>query len=250
MAHDITEVHTRDGICPVHTFAPDGSGPWPGVLMFMDAHGVRPALYEIAERLANHGYVVALPDLYYRSGFVAPPDAKLFSDPDRRAYWTQHVLPTLSAENIARDIPAFIAHLDSRSDVRRGPIGVDGYCLGGRLALVAAGRFPERVAAVASYHGAGLATDTPESPHRLAPNMKARVYVGGAKEDASFDDAQKARLEAALTEAGVDHRIETYDAKHGWVPSDTATHDAVAAERHWTTLFELFDATLSSGRQR
>src|SRR5690349_22845520 len=147
MPHEINEVRTQDGLCPVHTFAPAGSGSWPGVLMFMDAHGVRPALYEIAERLANHGYVVALPDLYYRSGFVAPPGAKLFSDPDRRAHWTEKVLPTLSAENLARDMPAFIAHLDSRGDVRRGKIGVDGYCLGGRFALVAAGRFPERVAA-------------------------------------------------------------------------------------------------------
>jgi carboxymethylenebutenolidase len=244
MKHDIAQIRTQDGICPVHTFAPEGDGPWPSVLMFMDAHGVRPALYELAERLANHGYVVALPDLYYRSGFVAPPGAKLFSDPTTRAYWTEQVLPTLSAENIARDMPAFIAYLDSRSDVRDGSIGVVGYCLGGRLALVAAGRFPERVAAVASYHGAGLATDAPESPHRLAPNMAARVYVGGAKEDATFDDAQKVRLEAALTGAGVDHLIETYDAKHGWVPSDTATHDPAAAERHWVTLFALFDQTL------
>ena len=246
MTHETAEVQTQDGICPVHTFAPHGSGPWPGVVMFMDAHGVRPALYEIAGRLADHGYVVVLPDLYYRSGFVAPSGAKLFSDPATRVYWTERVVPTLSADNIARDMPALIAHLDSRSDVRRGAIGVDGYCLGGRLALVAAGRFPERVAAAASYHGAGLATDAPESPHRLAPNMRARVYVGAAKEDSSFDDAQKARLEAALTEARVDHRIETYDAKHGWVPSDTATHDPVATERHWVTLLELFDATLSS----
>lgn len=246
MKHDTTGVQTRDGICPMHTFAPSGSGHWPGVVMFMDAHGVRPALYEIAERLANHGYVVALPDLYYRSGFVAPPGAKLFLDPAMRAFWTGHVLPTLSADNIARDMPAFMRHLDSRSDVRVGPIGVDGYCMGGRLALVVAGRFPERVAAAAAYHPGGLATDAPDSPHRLAPNMKARVYVGGAKEDASFDDAQKARLEAALTEAGVDHRIETYDAKHGWVPSDTAVHDPLATERHWETLLTLFDSTLSS----
>lgn len=246
MAHDTIRVRTQDGLCPVHTFAPAGSERWPGVVMFMDAHGVRPALYEIAERLANHGYVVALPDLYYRSGFVAPPGAKLFSDPTARAYWTEHVLPTLTADNIARDMPAFIAHLDSRRDVRDGSIGIVGYCLGGRLALVAAGRFPDRVAAVASYHGGGLATDAPESPHRLAPDMKARVYVGGAKEDGGFDDAQKARLEAALTDAQVDHLIETYDAKHGWVPADTATHDPAAAERHWATLFELFDGTLSS----
>ena len=215
----------------------------PGVLLFMDAHGVRPALLAIAERLASNGYVVAVPDLYYRTGYTAPAGATLFTDPAARAHWTEQILPTLSIATIMRDVPAFIAHLHSRPDVDSGAIGLTGYCLGGRLALAAAGHYPDRIAAVASYHGGHLATDAPDSPHRLAPNIKARVYVGGASEDASFDDAQKARLETALTEANVDHRIETYAARHGWVPSDTAVHDHAAAERHWETLLELFRTT-------
>jgi carboxymethylenebutenolidase len=244
MPHDSTDVRTQDGTCPVHTFAPAGKGSWPGVLLFMDAIGIRPALFEVAERLATHGYVVAVPDLYYRSGYVPPTGAQFFSDRDIRAHWMTNILPTVSGPNVMRDMPAFIAHLDSRPDVRKGPIGITGYCLGGRLALTAAGHFPDRIAAAASYHGGGLATDAPESPHRLAPYMKARVYVGGASQDSSFDDAQKARLEAALTEAPVDHRIETYDARHGWVLSDMPVHDPIAAERHWATLLDLFDSTL------
>ena len=244
MPHETIDVQTEDGICPVHTFGPAGPGQWPGVLLFMDGHGVRAALFEIAERLASSGYVVAVPDLYYRTGYRAPAGAILFTDPVARAHWTEHILPTLSIANVMRDVPTFGDYLASRPDVRAGRIGVSGYCLGGRLALATAGHYPGLVAAVASYHGGHLATDAPDSPHRLAPKITARVYVGGARDDASFDDAQRTRLEAALREAGVDYRIEMYDARHGWVPSDTAAHDAAAAERHWRTLLELFDATL------
>jgi carboxymethylenebutenolidase len=244
MAQQTIDVRTDDGICPTHLFEPDGQGPWPGVVMFMDGLGVRPALFAMAERLAAGGYIVALPDLYYRSGFKVGDASTLFSDPVRRADFFSRIAPTVSAANIMRDMPALLALLDSRPAVLAGPIGTTGYCLGGRLSLVAAGTFPDRVAAAASYHGGGLATDAPDSPHRLAPSMKARVYVGGAIEDSGFDDAQKQRLEDALRDAGVDHVIETYQAKHGWVPSDTAAHDPVAAERHWQTLFQLFGETL------
>jgi carboxymethylenebutenolidase len=121
--------------------------------------------------------------------------------------------------------------------------------MGGLMSLIAAGTYPDRVVAAASYHGGRLATDAPESPHRLAPKMRARVYVGGAIEDPSFPDDMKARLEEALTSAGVDHRVETYPAKHGWVLRDTPTYDAAACERHWQTLLALLDETLKTTRE-
>jgi carboxymethylenebutenolidase len=243
MPHETMQLRTADGLCPTHVFEPEGNGPWPGVLFFMDGLGVRPALFEIGERLASNGYHVILPDLYYRSGFAAPGNA-LFTDPAIRADWTARILPTVSIANIMRDMPAFLAHLESRAALTDGRIGITGYCLGGRLSLAAAGHFPDRVVAAASYHGAGLATDAPDSPHRLAPVMQARVYVAGAIEDRGFDDAQKERLEMALTAAGVDHRVETYNARHGWVPSDTPVHDPAATERHWETLLALLGGTL------
>jgi carboxymethylenebutenolidase len=242
------DIRTADGVCPTHIFEPNATGPWPAVVVFMDGFGVRPALFEIAERLAGGAYHVVLPDLYYRSGFVAP-GMKLFSDPAIRADWTTRILPTISTANIMRDMMAFLAYLDARSSVRRGRIGTTGYCMGGRLSLAAAGHFPDRVAAAASYHGGGLATDAPDSPHRLAPAMKARVYVAGAIEDSGFDDAQKQRLDDALTAAKVDHVVETYNARHGWVPSDTPVHDPAATEKHWRTLFALFDETLKQGER-
>ena len=114
------------------------------------------------------------------------------------------------------------------------------------MSLTAAGTYPGAIGATASYHGGRLATDDSDSPHLLAPKIRSRVYIGGAIEDASFPDKMKARLEEALTRAGVAHTIETYPAKHGWVVRDFDVFDAAAAERHWETLFALFDATLTA----
>lgn len=245
MPHDTVQLHTEDGTLPTHVFTPSGKGPWPAVIFFMDGIGIRPALFEMAERLAAHGYYVLLPDLYFRTGFKGGP--KMFSDPAVRAEWTKTVAPTVSVAIVMRYIPTLLNFLDEQPQVRHGKIGVTGYCLGGRLSLAAAGHFPDRIAAAASYHGAGLATDAPDSPHRFVANIQGRVYVAGAIEDPGFDDAQKQRLEDALTAAHIEHVVESYNARHGWVPSDTPVHDPRAAERHWETLFDLLDNTLGEG---
>jgi len=247
MPHTRLEIETADGRCPTHAYHPSGGGPWPGVIMYMDGIGMRPALMEIAERIANSGYYVLLPNLFYRVEFDASHGMKVFTDPDLRKDLMTRVMPSASPANVMRDTEALLAHLAAQPEARSERIGITGYCMGGRLAVYAAGHFGDRVAATASYHGGGLATDAPESPHRLAPNMKARVYVAGAIKDPNFDDAQKARLEQALTEAGVDHTIETYQALHGFVPRDTPVHDEAAMARHWETLLALFAATLKTG---
>lgn len=152
-----------------------------------------------------------------------------------------------SQANVRSDMESFLAFLSAQPEVVQPWVGTTGYCMGGSLSLASAGNFPDRVAAAASYHGSRLATDAPDSPHLLAPRMKARVYVGGAVEDAGFPDEMKKRLDDALTEANVPHTIETYEgARHGWVPTDTPVHNPAAAERHWLTLFELFDRALKS----
>src|SRR5205823_3139688 len=117
---------------------------------------------------------------------------------------------------------------------KAGGIATTGYCMGGRMSLTAAGTYPEKIIAAAAYHPGGVVTDAPDSPHLLAPKIKARVYVGGASEDQSFTDAQRSALDEALTKAGVDHVVEKYPAKHGWVLTDTPVYDADNAERHWT----------------
>jgi carboxymethylenebutenolidase len=249
MARTTVTIETRDGRCDASVFRPEAGpakpGPWPAVLFFMDGIGVRPALFAMAERLASHGYFVLLPDLFYRAGpYEAPDPAKLFSDQAFRAAWGTKIAAANQA-NVRSDVEAFLAFLSAQPDVKQPKIGTVGYCMGGSLALATAGNFPDRVAAAASYHGGRLATDAPDSPHLLAPKMKARIYVAAADEDAGFPDEMKKRLDDALSAAAVPHTIETYaGARHGWVPSDTPVHNPVAAERHWKTLLELFDGTL------
>ena len=237
------QVRTNDGVCATHIFTPANGNNLPAVIMFMDAYGIRPAMFELADKLANAGYCVALPDIFYRVGWTAEAATNLFEIPEKREYFMKTVVPNTSADKVMSDMPAWLSALRERPDVRDGGIGTTGYCLGGRLSLTAAGTFPDDVVAAASYHGGGLATDAPDSPHKLAPRMKGRVYVAGAIEDRGFDDAQKQRLEDALTAAHVEHKIETYNAHHGWVPSDQKTHDEAATQKHWRTTFDLFGGT-------
>ena len=239
------EIATRDGRCPAYVWRSEGRGPWPPVLVFMDGIGIRPAMLEIGERLATHGYFVLLPDLYYRSGAYAPMNAKtVFADPDERRTLMERFMSRATLPNLMSDTGAFLDFLAREPDVRPGGVATTGYCLGGAASLAAAGTYPDRIVAAASYHGGRLATDAPESPHRLAPRIRARVYVAGAIEDASFPDDMKARLEEALSAAGVDHVVETYPARHGWVLRDTPAFDAAAHERHWQTLTRLLDECL------
>ncbi len=238
-------IKTRDGLCRSFEFRPAKGGPWPAVLVYMDGLGIRPAMLEVGERLATHGYYVLLPDLFYRSGPYEPMDPHtVFSDPDKRKVLMEKFFALATPANIMSDTRAFLDHIAAQSNVRRGGIGTTGYCMGGLMSLTAAGTYPERIAATASYHGGRLATDAPDSPHLLAPKIKSRVYIAGAIEDQSFPDDMKRRLEEALAKAGVDHKIETYPAKHGWVFRDTPVYDAAAAERHWLSMVTLFDTTL------
>jgi len=234
-----TRIKTEDGFCPTHMFEPDGEGPWSGVLMYMDGIGMRPALWEIATRIAAQGYWVLLPNLFYRVGYNAEHGVDVFTDPEKRADLMTRIMPSASAANVMRDTAALLGFMHAHGNVRDEKIGITGYCMGGRLAIYAAGHLGNRVAAAAAYHPGGLATDAPDSPHKLAPRMKGRIYVGAAMADPSFDAAQKERFDRALSEANVDHTIEDYSARHGFVPSDTPTHDPAAAKRHDETLFAL-----------
>ncbi len=240
-----TDILTRDGVCRSFVFRPDGQGPWPAAIVLMDGPGIRPAMFDIAARLAKSGYFVLLPDLFYRAGDYPPMDTKVvWANADLRNAHRDKYMSTATPENVMADMAAFLEFLADAPDARSGPVGVVGYCMGGRLALIAAGTYVDRIAAAASYHGGGLADDKPSSPHRLAPKMKAKIYVAGAIEDANFPDDMKARLEAALTAAHVEHLIETYPAKHGWVPTDMPAYNAAESEHHWRTLVPFFDDAL------
>ena len=240
------DLRTVEGTLDVYVFHPDGAGPWPAVVVYMDAFGIRPQLGEMMQRLASHGYVVALPNLYHRTPF-APFDPKQVAveGPERARF--KSMVASINGPMVMRDTAAVIAHLDALPSVRRSRLGALGYCMGGGYALAAAGTFPERVEVAASFHGGALATDKPDSPHLLARAMRARVYVGAAGIDPTFPDEQRQRLEAALSEAGVRHTVETYEnAKHGFAVNGHLVYDKEASERHWERLLQLLAETLQS----
>src|ERR1700691_1712051 len=196
---DKIEIRTNDGTCPSYIYRPAGSGPWPAVVGFIDGVVIRPAMLEIGPRLAPHGYYVSLPDLFYRSGPYEPMDPHtVFADPAKRKILMEKFFAPATPANIMSDTRAFLDYLAAQPDVKPGAIGTTGYCMGGLMSLTAAGTYPDRIVATASYHGGRLATDAPESPHLLAPKIKSRVYIAGAIEDASFPDEMKQRLEDAL----------------------------------------------------
>lgn len=234
--------------CPVTLHSPAEGAPFPAVILFMDGPGIRPAIQEMAGRLAASGYAVFLPDLFYRAGPYEPVDPKVvFTNPDLRAAHREKYMATASPRNVMADTAVLIAAIDEAPEAAPGPIGVVGYCMGGKPALFAGATYPDRIAAAASYHGGGLAGEGPGSPHLLLPKIAGKVYVAGAIEDSNFTDEQKATLTAAMEKAGIEHVVETYPAKHGWVPGDTPAHDPAEAEHHWQTLVPFFDSALILG---
>jgi carboxymethylenebutenolidase len=241
-------IKTRDGNCPASLFTlASGNGPWPGVIFYMDGPGIRPSIWEMAQQLADTGYAVLLPDLFYRSGPYAPMvPAKVFADPVQKEHLMK-LVGSVTRDATVSDTDAFISFLAARPEVKGERFGTTGYCMGGKVALTAAGAYPDRFAAIASFHAGGLVTDHADSPHRFVKGITGRVYVAGADEDSHFTDAQKAQLEAALAEAGVDHQVETYaGAHHGYAVPDHPAFNAGAAERHWQALSRLFGATLQA----
>ena len=244
MARRDVEIPTPDGTCDASLHTPDGAGPWPAVIMYPDAGGVRPTFHEMAQRLADLGYAVLLPNVYYRAGEFEPFDfSTAFSDPPERER-LMALVATVTKEAATRDAGAMLEFLADQPEVAGTKVGTTGYCMGGGLALNAAGRFPDRVGAAASFHGGRIATDAPDSPHLLAGEMTATVYVAGAENDASFDDAQFQRMSTALVDAGVEHTLVTYPAAHGFAVPDNPTYDEAAAEQHWQALEQLYGSTL------
>ena len=239
------QVPTKDGLAGASLHVPAGTGPWPGVIMYPDAGGTRDVFREMGDRLSTEGYVVLVPDVYFRAGGYEPFSmATAFSDPEERKRLGA-LIRTLTAERILDDGQAFADFLEGRPEVVAGALGTTGYCMGGRISLMVAGHLGERIGAAASFHGGRLAVeDDPDSPHHLAPSVRTVVYVGGAEEDASFDAEQAARLDEAYGAAGVEHTIDQYAARHGFAVRDNPSFDEAAAERHWKAMSTLYAAAL------
>jgi carboxymethylenebutenolidase len=237
------DIVTDQGVIDAHLFHPEEAGSWPGVLLLTDIRGVRPAFQAMGRRLAANGYVVLLPNIYYRAGRAPVVDPTLpINDEVARARRSE-LRATLTPDVVRTDLAAQLDYLASQQHVRGDRAGVVGYCLTGAFALRAAEDFPDRIAAAASFHGGGLASDAPDSPHLRVDQVGARLYLGYADEDPSMPPEMIERLETALRKAGVPFRSELYTgARHGFAVEDGQAFDRDAAERHWRNLIDLFDS--------
>ncbi|HJQ46300.1 MAG TPA: dienelactone hydrolase family protein [Amycolatopsis sp.] len=238
-------VPTPDGQAKGSLHVPDGDGPWPGVVVFPDAGSLRPTFLDMGDRLAELGYVVLVPDIYYRVGDWAPFDmGSVFGNADERARLGK-LMAGLTNERIVSDAGAYADFLLARPEVTGSAVGTTGYCLGGRMSLIAAGGLGDKIAAAASFHGGRIAVaDDPTSPHLAADRISATVYVAGAEGDGSYTTEQAELLEGALTDAGVTHTLEFYPAGHGFAVPDLPTYDKDAEARHWAALDNLYSTAL------
>lgn len=250
VSDEMTETEVRIGTPAGEAdgvFIHPGSGAHAAVIMWPDIHGVRPAFFDMARRLAGSGYAVLAMNPYYRtmSGRLFQ-DGETFRDPGGRERVTPHY-SALSPETVKLDTTAYVAWLDAQDavDSDRG-IGAVGFCMTGSWTLRAAAAAPGRVRAPASFHGGGLVTDAEDSPHLLAPKIDGGVLIAIAENDHDREPDAQGALIAAFETAGVPAEIEVYaDAMHGWVPTDSRAHNPEQSERAWTRMLALFERELS-----
>ena len=241
-------ISTSDGVAEAIVATPPG-GTGPGVLFFMDAFGLRPRIQELADEIASWGYVVVAPNVFYRDGSVAEvaPQGDLMTPEGREAFFAVAGprIGHLTSDLAERDNDAYLDALRSLPEVSPGPVGVVGFCMGTRLAMRAAGRHPDMVAACAGFHGGGLVTDEADSPHRELVTARAEFVFGHADNDGSMTPQNALDLGAALDAAGLTATNEFYEgAPHGYTMSDTSSWNEAAFVRAFSTLHDLYARTL------
>ncbi|TSD97251.1 dienelactone hydrolase family protein [Skermania sp. ID1734] len=243
-------IQTPDGTCDAYFARPEADGRYPAILFYMDAFGLRPTIADMVTHLAGNGYCVLAPNVFYRNGPAPVIDMPDMSVEGARQKFFAAVMPMMrriTPERAVRDAGAYLDFLANNESVAGDRFGATGYCMGGVLAMRTAAAYPDRIVAAASFHGGRLATDSDDSPHRLASDIRAELYFAHAENDQSMNGAAIARLEQALTEAGVPYRSEVYPGtQHGFTMADTPVFDADALARHWENLFDLFGRTLAA----
>lgn len=238
------EIATADGTMNAWAIHPEESGPFPVVLLYMDAPGIRPELMNLASRIATVGYFVLMPNLYYRTDRTVDFSMEKMQEPGMLQTMLGKVR-TLTMAMMLADTRAIIDRLSVEPLARSGPLGAVGYCMSGRWVFGAAAAFPEQFKAIASIYGTGLHTDAPDSPHLTANAIAGEIYFGCAENDTYVPLAQIEALQGFLRKTGVRHRIEVYPAtQHGFVFADRGHYQRAGAERHWERLFDLFARNL------
>jgi carboxymethylenebutenolidase len=236
---------TEGGTADAVLVQPEGKGPWPAVLIWPDILGLRPVFREMSRRLAAEGYAVLTPNPFYRVKAAPIIDGPFdFASPADR----EKLVPfraSITPEGVARDSAAFLAFLDALPQVDKAKkAGVQGYCMGGSLAMRTAAAVPARIGAGASFHGGSLATDAPDSPHLLVPKIKAAFLFAVGRNDDQKDPGEKDRVKAAFDAAKLPAKVEVYAADHGWCVKGSAAYNEAEAERAWAELLALYKRRL------
>jgi carboxymethylenebutenolidase len=241
MIEEILDVRTRDGAMETFLCRPERGGPFPPVFFLMDAPGIREELYDMARRLATVGYFVLLPNLYYRAGRDTKygPDVLEHGSAEHtrmRAVRTKMTIPP-----VMDDVAAMLAFVDAHLHAKKGPVGAHGYCMSGPYALAAAARYPERVAAAASFYGTWLVSDAVESPHLTLGKAKGELYIACAEHDELAPLPMVDELRGLFERSGAGGELEIYPGvHHGFAFPQRWCYDKPAAERHWERLIALY----------
>ncbi|MFD9421411.1 MULTISPECIES: dienelactone hydrolase family protein [unclassified Streptomyces] len=248
MPTETLQIPTEDGRADAFAAYPAGGERHPGVLLYMDAFGVRPVLREMARELAEHGYYVLVPNLFYRNGPAPVIELPEHIGEETRPAVFAQLMPLIEAhttERALRDADAYLRFLSSRPEVSAGPVAVIGYCMGAVLAMRTAAAHPDQVAAVAGFHPAPLVTDAPDSPHRLVSRLTAQVHLGLAENDRSTEAISE--FNQALDAAGVSYTSEIYPGTvHGFTMSGTDAFNPSALQHHWDRVLPLLDRALAN----
>ena len=241
---DVT-VKTADGVSDCALFYPSGRGTWPGVVVWPDIGGLRPVFRDMGRRLAAQGYVVLVVNPFYRS-VKAPESATAnFGTPEGRTKLMGYRTALVAGQGPFNDAKAYVAFLDAQPQTnKKKMVGVQGYCMGGPLSFQTAGAVPNRIGAVASFHGGGLVTTTPESPHLLVAKTKASYLVAVAKNDDARAPNDKEVLKKTFADAKKKATVEVYAGDHGWCVPGSAVYNKDEAERAWAELSKMYKAAL------
>jgi carboxymethylenebutenolidase len=239
------EIKTADGVSDSALYYPSGRGPWPAVLIWPDIGGLRPVFREMGKRLAGQGYVVLVANPFYRSVKASEMAASFdFNDPATRAKLTGY-RGAMTDAGVDNDAKAYLAFLDAQPQTdKKKKAGVQGYCMGGPLSFRTAAAVSNRIGAVGSFHGGGLVTNTPASPHLLIPKTNAAYLCAVAQNDDASRPTDKDTLKAAFAEAKRPATVEVYPANHGWCVKGSAVYNEAAAEKAWAELTKLYKANL------
>jgi carboxymethylenebutenolidase len=244
MIEEAIEIRTTDGTADGLLYRAEGERR-PGVIHLTDIGGIRQSHRDMAKRLAEKGYTVLMPNVFYRTAKPPVMDVKIEMGDPRRMQRFEELRAPLIPEAVERDAIAYMNFLNNHSSANPGAIGVVGYCFTGAFAMRTAAAMPGKVAAMASFHGGGLYTDEPTSPHLVLPRIKARLYFGHATKDRSMTPEAIEKFDRALAAWGGKYESEVYDgAFHGWTTADAPVYNQPQAERAFEKLTELFAGTL------